>query len=145
MMEHEHTEHIAAKPESVYAAISDPANVPRFVPQVTAVREAGDERVEVDARYEGRRGLHPRGHPDAGRVRGLSGPGSGEGLCARRDLPDSGAGPPAACRHPLSRRPEAGESGVESVHAHISASQQPRLLMQLPQRFVAELAIDMDG
>jgi uncharacterized protein YndB with AHSA1/START domain len=54
MMEHEHTEHIAAKPESVYTAISDPANLPRFVPQVTAVRETGDERVEVDARYEGK-------------------------------------------------------------------------------------------
>jgi len=53
-MEHEHTEHVAASPASVYAAISDPANLPKFVPQVTAVRSAGGNRVEVDARYEGK-------------------------------------------------------------------------------------------
>jgi uncharacterized protein YndB with AHSA1/START domain len=52
-MDHEHTEHVAASPDSVFAAISDPANLPRFVPQMTAVREAG-ERLEVDARYEGK-------------------------------------------------------------------------------------------
>ena len=53
-MQHEHTEHVAAPPDVVYAAISDPANLPRFVPQITAIRPAGDGRVEVDARYEGR-------------------------------------------------------------------------------------------
>ena len=53
-MEHEHTEHVVASPDRVYAAISDPANLTRFVPQLTSIRNTGDERVEVDARYEGR-------------------------------------------------------------------------------------------
>ena len=53
-MEHEHTEHVAANPDLVYAAISDPANLTRFVPQLTSVRDAGGAQVEVDARYEGR-------------------------------------------------------------------------------------------
>lgn len=53
-MQHEHTEHVAAPPEAVYAAISDVRNLPRFVPQMTAARPVGDDRVEVDARYEGR-------------------------------------------------------------------------------------------
>ena len=52
-MQHEHTEHVAASPDSVYAAISDVTNLPRFVPQLTAARVAGEGRVEVDARYEG--------------------------------------------------------------------------------------------
>jgi uncharacterized protein YndB with AHSA1/START domain len=51
---HEHTEHVAAPPEAVYAAISDVSNLPRFVPQMTAARPVGEDRVEVDARYEGR-------------------------------------------------------------------------------------------
>jgi uncharacterized protein YndB with AHSA1/START domain len=51
---HEHTEHVAAPPEAVYAAISDVNNLPRFVPQMTAVRPTGEDRVEVHARYEGR-------------------------------------------------------------------------------------------
>jgi hypothetical protein len=51
---HEHTEHIAASPDAVYAAISDAANLPRFVPQITAIRPSGAGQVEVDARYEGR-------------------------------------------------------------------------------------------
>jgi uncharacterized protein YndB with AHSA1/START domain len=53
-MKHEHTEHVAASPESVFAAISDPNNLSRFVPQLTAVRPVGGDRVEVDARYEGK-------------------------------------------------------------------------------------------
>jgi uncharacterized membrane protein len=52
-MDHEHTEHIAAAPQAVYDAISDVQNLPRFVPQMTAVRSAGDDRVQVDARYHG--------------------------------------------------------------------------------------------
>jgi carbon monoxide dehydrogenase subunit G len=52
-MQHEHTEHVAAPPDAVYAAISDVTNLPRFVPQLTAARPAGEGRVEVDARYEG--------------------------------------------------------------------------------------------
>jgi uncharacterized membrane protein len=53
-VQHEHTEHVAAPADEVYAAISDLGNLPRFVPQMTAVRAAGGDRVEVDARYEGR-------------------------------------------------------------------------------------------
>ena len=53
-MQHEHTEHVAAPADAVYAAISDLGNLPRFVPQMTAARPAGGDRVEVDARYDGR-------------------------------------------------------------------------------------------
>ena len=53
-MQHEHTEHVAAPADAVYAAISDLGNLPRFVPQMTAARRAADDRVEVDARYDGR-------------------------------------------------------------------------------------------
>ncbi len=52
-MQHEHTEHIAAAPEAVYAAISDIRNLPRFVPQMTAARSATEGQIEVDARYGG--------------------------------------------------------------------------------------------
>ena len=52
-MQHEHTDHVAAPPDLVYAAISDVSNLPRFVPQLTGVRRLEGERVEVDARYEG--------------------------------------------------------------------------------------------
>jgi len=52
-MEHEQAEHIAAPPDAVYGAISDVANLPRFVPQITSARESGDDRVEVGARYHG--------------------------------------------------------------------------------------------
>jgi hypothetical protein len=53
-VQHEHTEHVAAPADAVYAAISDLGNLPRFVPQMTAARPGADDRVEVDARYEGR-------------------------------------------------------------------------------------------
>jgi hypothetical protein len=52
-MQHEHTEHVAAPPDAGYASIADVTNLPRFVPQLTAARAAGGDRVEVDARYEG--------------------------------------------------------------------------------------------
>jgi carbon monoxide dehydrogenase subunit G len=51
-MEHEHTEHVAAAPERVYAAIANVENLPQFMPQVTAARREGD-RVRIEARYEG--------------------------------------------------------------------------------------------
>jgi uncharacterized membrane protein len=47
-------EHVAAPADAVYAAIADLDNLPRFAPQMTAVRSAEGDRVEVDARYEGR-------------------------------------------------------------------------------------------
>jgi hypothetical protein len=52
-MEHEHTEHVAAAPEKVYAAIADVSNLPKFVPQMTGARPNGDGQVAVDARYGG--------------------------------------------------------------------------------------------
>jgi uncharacterized protein YndB with AHSA1/START domain len=52
-VQHEHTEHVAAPAEAVYAAISDLSNLPRFVPQMTAARQTAGDRVEIDARYDG--------------------------------------------------------------------------------------------
>ena len=52
-MQHEHTEHVAASPDAVYAAISNVENLPRFVPQLTGARPTDGDRVEVDARYHG--------------------------------------------------------------------------------------------
>ena len=52
-MEHVHSEHVAAEPDRVFAAIRDPRSLAQFVPQLTKVDQQGD-RVEVEARYEGR-------------------------------------------------------------------------------------------
>jgi uncharacterized membrane protein len=52
-VQHEHTEHVAAPADAVYAAISDLGNLPRFVPQMTAARRGDGDRVEIDARYDG--------------------------------------------------------------------------------------------
>jgi uncharacterized membrane protein len=52
-VQHEHTEHVAAPADAVYAAISDLSNLPRFVPQMTAARQTAGDRVEIDARYDG--------------------------------------------------------------------------------------------
>ncbi len=52
-MKHEHTEHVAAAPEAVFAAIADLSNLPKFVPQITAARSANDGHIAVDARYGG--------------------------------------------------------------------------------------------
>src|SRR3954470_6147769 len=52
-MEHVHSEHVAAEPAEVFAVLRDPQSLARFVPQLTKVDQQG-ERVEVEARYEGR-------------------------------------------------------------------------------------------
>ena len=52
-MEHEHTQHVAASPDRVFAALADVDNLPRYVPQVTAARRGAGDKVEVEARYEG--------------------------------------------------------------------------------------------
>lgn len=69
-MQHEHTEHVAAAPDAVFAAISDVTNLPRFVPQITAAHATDAEHVEIDARYEGRE-QHGEAtfHADAGERR----------------------------------------------------------------------------
>lgn len=53
-MEHEHTEHVAAAPDRLYAALAEVDNLSHYVPQVTEARRSGDDRVEVRARYEGK-------------------------------------------------------------------------------------------
>jgi carbon monoxide dehydrogenase subunit G len=40
-MEHEHTEHVAAPPNQVFAAIADPENLPHYVPQLTSILGRG--------------------------------------------------------------------------------------------------------
>jgi hypothetical protein len=52
-MEHEHTQHVAAAPDRVFSALADVTNLPHYVPQVTAAERIDDERVRVQARYEG--------------------------------------------------------------------------------------------
>jgi uncharacterized protein YndB with AHSA1/START domain len=52
-MEHEHTEHVAASPDRVFAAIADPENLPHYVPQLTAVQRGDGDKLAVEARYEG--------------------------------------------------------------------------------------------
>ena len=52
-MEHEHTQHVAAAPDLVFAALADVSNLPRYVPQVTAAEPIEGDRIRVQARYEG--------------------------------------------------------------------------------------------
>jgi uncharacterized protein YndB with AHSA1/START domain len=52
-MEHEHTQYVAAEPDRVFAALADVANLPRYVPQVTAAHSGDGEKVTIEARYEG--------------------------------------------------------------------------------------------
>jgi uncharacterized protein YndB with AHSA1/START domain len=53
-MEHVHAEHVAADPDRVFAALADPESLAQFVPQLTSIRQGDGDRVEVEARYEGR-------------------------------------------------------------------------------------------
>lgn len=53
-MEHVHSEHVAADPESVFAALAEPGSLARFIPQVTKLVPGDGDSVEVEARYEGR-------------------------------------------------------------------------------------------
>src|SRR5688572_6804382 len=52
-MEHEHTDHVAAPPDQVFAALADIGNLARYVPQVTNARAKDGDKVEIEARYEG--------------------------------------------------------------------------------------------
>ena len=52
-MEHEHTQHVAAPPDRVFAALADLGNLPRYVPQLTGAERLDGERIKVQARYEG--------------------------------------------------------------------------------------------
>jgi carbon monoxide dehydrogenase subunit G len=53
-MEHVHSQAVAADPDTVFAALADPANLARFVPQLTRITPHDGDQVEVEARYEGR-------------------------------------------------------------------------------------------
>ena len=53
-MEHVHSEHVAADPDKVFAALRDPSTLQGFVPQITRVEQQGDGHVEVEARYDGK-------------------------------------------------------------------------------------------
>ncbi len=52
-MEHEHTQHIAAPPDQVFAVLGDLDRLPEFVPQMTGAHAGDGDSVTVDARYEG--------------------------------------------------------------------------------------------
>ena len=52
-MDYEHSEHVAASPDRLYAVLSTAENLAHFVPQLTAVRVIDGERIEVEARYGG--------------------------------------------------------------------------------------------
>lgn len=52
-MEHQHAQHVAAGPDAVFAALADVSNLPHYVPQMTQAQRKGEDRVEVEARYDG--------------------------------------------------------------------------------------------
>ena len=52
-MDHVHSEHVAAAPDRVFAALANPDTLVRFVPQLTKIRPQDGDRVEVEARYDG--------------------------------------------------------------------------------------------
>lgn len=70
-MEHEHTEHVAADPQELYAKLADVENLPQFVPQMRAAHETGTDEVQVEARYDGHTqtgSAYFRRDPDARRI-----------------------------------------------------------------------------
>lgn len=52
-MDLQHSEHVAADPARLYAALADVGNLPRYVPQVREAHATGDGHVAVEARYGG--------------------------------------------------------------------------------------------
>jgi carbon monoxide dehydrogenase subunit G len=52
-MQHEHTDHVAASADKVYAALSDVSNLPHYVPQLTRAELHDGDKVTVEARYDG--------------------------------------------------------------------------------------------
>lgn len=44
-MEHVHSEHVAAEPDRVFAALKDPGSLASFVPQLTKVKLNGEGAV----------------------------------------------------------------------------------------------------
>lgn len=52
-MEHEHTQHVAAPAEQVFAVLADVDRLPQYVPQLTAANRAGGDEISIEARYDG--------------------------------------------------------------------------------------------
>ena len=52
-MKHEHTHHVAADADKVYAALADVRNLPHYVPQMTKAKVHDGDKVTVEARYDG--------------------------------------------------------------------------------------------
>ncbi len=52
-MEHEHTQHVVAPPDRVFAALAGVGNLPRYVPQLTGAERLDGDKIKVQARYEG--------------------------------------------------------------------------------------------
>ena len=53
-MDHVHSTHVAADPDRLFAALATPEQLTHFVPQLTGVHHGSGDRVEVEARYEGK-------------------------------------------------------------------------------------------
>ena len=47
-MKHEHTHHVAADADKVYAALADVSNLPHYVPQMTKAEPHDGDKVTVD-------------------------------------------------------------------------------------------------
>ena len=52
-MEHVHSTHVATSPDRLFAALSQPGDLTKFVPQLTMVVPQEGDIVEVEARYGG--------------------------------------------------------------------------------------------
>jgi carbon monoxide dehydrogenase subunit G len=52
-VQHEHSEHVAAAPDRLYAVLADVENLAHYVPQLTGAQRRDGDTVEVEARYEG--------------------------------------------------------------------------------------------
>jgi uncharacterized membrane protein len=52
-VKHEHTHHVAAPADKVYAALADVSNLPHYVPQMTSAKPHDGDKVTVEARYDG--------------------------------------------------------------------------------------------
>jgi len=52
-VKHEHTHHVAADADKVYAALADVSNLPHYVPQLTRADLHDGDKVTVEARYDG--------------------------------------------------------------------------------------------
>jgi carbon monoxide dehydrogenase subunit G len=52
-MKHEHTHHVAADADEVFAALADVRNLPHYVPQITRAEPHDGDQVTGEAHYHG--------------------------------------------------------------------------------------------